>query len=112
MPELYLSINLVIVVALLITALWTRETDPPVGGPRATALTTGRGVADAPEPVRCYLDRNPLRSSARQAQRDRRPFRDLEAALSANYTAKLEQAIRTIRVGPPSGARPTDQAAG
>jgi hypothetical protein len=112
MPEVYLSINLVIVVVLLITALWIRETGPPVGEPRATALMTGRGVADAPAASCCTLDRNPLRSSAWQAQRDRGPFRDLEASLSASYAAQLEQALRTIRVGPPAGARPTDQAAG
>jgi hypothetical protein len=103
MPEVYLSINLVLVVVLLIAALWTRQTGPPVGEPRATALMTGRGVADAPAAARCNLDRNSLRSSAWQPQRDRRPFRDLEATLSASYTAKLEQAIRTIRVGRPPG---------
>jgi hypothetical protein len=110
MPEFCLY--LVFVVTLLITALWTRETGPPVGEPRATALTTGRGVGDAPVAARCNRDRAPLRSSALPPQRDRRPFRDLQATLSASYAAKLEQAIRTIRVGPPAGARPTDQAAG
>jgi hypothetical protein len=110
MPELYLY--LVVVVALLITALWTRETGPPAGESRATALTTGRGVGDAPVAARCNPDRAPLRSSALQHPRDRRPFRDLQATLSASYAAKLEQAIRTLRVGPPAGARPTDQAAG
>jgi hypothetical protein len=110
MPAFYLY--LVYVAALLITALWTRETDPPVGEPRAAALTTGRGVADAPAAARGNLDRAPLRSSAVQPQRDRRPYRDLQATLSASYAARLEQAIRTIRVGPPAGGRPTDQAAG
>jgi hypothetical protein len=110
MPEVYLY--LVFVVVLLIRALWTREIDPPVGEPRATALTTGRGVGDAPVAARCNLDRAPLRSSDLPPQRDRRPFRDLQATLSASYAAKWEQAIRTIRIGAPAGARPTDQAAG
>jgi hypothetical protein len=108
MPEFYLY--LVFVMVLLMTALWARETGPPVGEPRATAPTTGRAVGDAPAAARCNLDRAPLRSSALPPQRDRRPFRDLEAALSANYAARLEQAVRTIRGSPPAGARPTDQA--
>jgi hypothetical protein len=112
MPEVYLSINLVIVMVLLLMTLWEQQTDPPVRKPRATALMTGRGVADGASATRCNIDLNPLRSSAWQPQRDRRRFRDLEAALSASYSAKLEQAIQTIRVSPPAGARPTDQAAG
>ena len=100
MPQVYLLVNLVIVVVLLITALWTQETGPPVGEPRATALLTGRGVTDVPMAARGNLDRNPLRSSAWQPQRDLRPFSDLQATLSASYTAKVEQAIRTIRVDP------------
>jgi hypothetical protein len=110
MPAFYLS--MVFVVTLLITVLWARQTGPSDGEPRGTAPTTGWGVGDAPVAARCNLDRARLRRSAWQPQRDRRPFRDLEATLSASYAAKLEQAIRTIRVGPPAGARPTDQAAG
>jgi hypothetical protein len=90
---------LLFVVVLLATALWTRETGRPVGEPRGPARTTG-------------LDRILLRSSALQPQRDRRPFRDLQAALSASYAGKLQQAIRTIRIGPPAGARRTDEATG
>jgi hypothetical protein len=109
-PVFYLY--LVMVVVMLIMALRTRETGPPVGEPRATALRTGRGVADAPLAARCHVDRSPLRSSAWQPRRDPRAFPDLQATLSASYAAKWEQAIRTIRVGPPAGAWPTDQAAG
>jgi hypothetical protein len=110
MPEVYLYV--VYVVVLLITALRTRETGPPVGNPRGTARATGSGAGDAPAAARCDLDRAPARSSALQPQHDRGPFRDLQATLSASYAARLEQAIRTIRVGPPAGVRPTDQAAG
>jgi hypothetical protein len=109
-PAFYLY--LAVVGALLIRALWPREADPPVGEPRATARTTGRGVGEAWVAARCNLDRAPLWSSALPPRRDRRPFRDLQATLSARYAARLEQAIRTIRVGPPAGARPTNQAAG
>jgi hypothetical protein len=97
MPACYLY--LVFVVVLLITALRTRETGPPVGELRPAALTTGRGVGDDPA-VRCHLDRVPLRSAAWPTHHGRRPFQDLEATLSAGYTARLEQAIRTIRVDP------------
>jgi hypothetical protein len=96
MPELYLY--LVCVVVVFITALWRRQTGPPVGEPRATALTTGRGVGDAPVVARYNLDRDSARSSALPPQRDRWPFLDLQATLSASYAARLEQAIRTIRV--------------
>jgi hypothetical protein len=109
-PAFYLY--LVVVGTLLIRALWPRETDPPAGKPRTTALTTGRGVADAPVAARGDLDRAPLWSSAWPPRRDQRPFRDLQATLSARYAARLEQAIRTIRARPPAGTRPTDQAAG
>jgi hypothetical protein len=109
MPELYLY--LVFVVVVFITALWRRETDPPVGEPRATARTTGRGVGDVSVAARCILDWASLRSSAVPPQRDRRSFHDLQATLSASYAAKLERALRTIRVGPSAGVRPTDQAA-
>ena len=83
---------------VFITALWRRQTGPLVSKPRATALTTGRGVGDAPLAARYNLDRTSLRSSAMPPQRDRQPFRDLQAALTASYAARLEQAIRTIRV--------------
>ena len=110
MPAVYLY--LVIVVALLFTGLRTRETDPPVGGPHATTRMTGRGVGDASLAARCHLDRASLRGPALPPQPGRRPFRDLQATLSARYAARLEQAIRTIRARPPAEARPTDQAAG
>jgi hypothetical protein len=112
MPELYLSIMLAIVGVLLITALLTRETDPPAGDPRDAALRAGPDAGGSPAAAWCDLDRNALRNSARQAPRGNRPFRDLEAALSASYAARLEQAVRRIRIGPSAGARPTDQAAG
>jgi hypothetical protein len=109
MPDTFsLSMILVLIVALLIAALWTRD----VGEPGAAASMTARGFADAAvAAARCNLDGNPLRGYAWQAQRDRGPFKDLEAALSASYAATFEQAIRTIRVGPPVDWRPTDEAA-
>ena len=109
-PAFYLPMNLVIVVVLLIASLWIRETDLGVGEPHGTALPTGRG-ADAPVAARCNRDRAPWRSWAWQPQRDRRPFRDLQATLSASYAARVERAIQTIRIGAPAGTRPTDQAA-
>jgi hypothetical protein len=98
MPVVY--VYLVVVVALLIIGLWTREADPPADEPRATARTTERGVVDASVAARCNLDPAPL---AVLPPRDRRLFRELQATLSASYAARLEQAIRTIRVGPPPG---------
>ena len=98
-PAFYLY--LVVVGALLIRALWPRETNPPIGEPRATAGPTGRGVGEASVAACCNLDRAPLWSSALPHRRDRRPFRDLQATLSARYVARLEQAIRTIRAHPP-----------
>jgi hypothetical protein len=109
MPVFYLY--LLFVVVLLITALWTRQTGPLLGESRVTVLTTERDVGDAPVTTRCNLDWAPLRSFAWFHQRDHRSFHDLQATLSASYAAKWEQAIRTIRVGAPPGARSTDQAA-
>jgi hypothetical protein len=99
MPQFYL--HLVLVAALLIAALCTRKTAPSVRDPRATELTTGWGVGDAPVVTRCNLDWPPLRSSAWPPQRDCRLFRDLEATLAASCTAKFEQAIQAIRIGSP-----------
>ena len=110
MPVVYLYLAFVAV--LLLTAIWTRETGPPIGEPRATVLTTGQDVGDAPVAARCHLDRATFRRSALQPQHDRQRFRDLQATLSARYGAMLEQAIRTIRAGPPAAAGPTDQATG
>ncbi len=110
-PAFYLSMNLVIVVVLFIASRWIRETDRGVGEPHSKALPTERGVADAPVAAGCNRDRAPWQSSAWQPQRDRRPFRDLQATLSANYAARVERAIQTIRIGAPAGTRPTDQAA-
>jgi hypothetical protein len=107
----YLSMNLVIVVVLFIASLWIRETDLGVGEPHGKALPTGRGVGDAPAAAGCNRDRAPWRSSAWQPQRDRRPFRDLQATFSASYAAKVERAIRTIRTGTPAGSRPNARAA-
>jgi hypothetical protein len=109
-PGLYLYLALVGV--FLLMALWPRETGPPVGDTTRTALETERGGCDAPVAARHHLDRAPFRNSAWQPQRDRRPFRDLQTTLSANYAARVERAIQTIRIGAPAGARPTDQAAG
>jgi hypothetical protein len=111
-PAFYLSMNLVIVGVLFIASLWIRETDLGVREPHGTALPIGRGVADAPVAAGCNRDRAPWRSSAWPPQRDRRPFRDLQTTLSASYSARVERAIQTIRIGEPAGARPTDQAAG
>ena len=111
MMNLYLSIHLAIVVALLIRALRIRETDPPVGQPCGTARPAEEG-AGSPVAARCRHDRAPLPNSALELPPDRRPFHDLQATLSASYTARLEQAIRTIQVGTPARTRPTDEAAG
>ena len=109
MPDTFsLSMILVLLAALVVAALLTRET----GEPGAAASMTARGFADAAAATRCNLDGSLLRSSAWQAKRDRGPLKDLEAALSASYAAKFEQAIRTIPVGPPVEWRPTDQAPG
>jgi hypothetical protein len=98
MPDpFFVSMYLVIIVALLVAALWTQD----ASAHRADAAMTARGFADAAAAARFNLDGNPLRSSAWQAPRDRGAFQDLEAALSASYAARFEQAIRTIRVGPP-----------
>jgi hypothetical protein len=103
MLQTYLSINLVIVVVLLLTALWARETCPSGSEPSATALTTGQGLGDAAAA---------RRSNLLPPRRDRRPFRHLQATLSLRYAARVEQAIRTIRIGPYAAARAKDQAAG
>jgi hypothetical protein len=110
-PAFYLSMNLVIVVVLVIASLWIRETDLGVGEPHGKARPTGRGVGDPPVAAGCNRDRVPWRSSAWQPQRDRRPFRDLQAILSASYAAKVERAIQPIRSSAPAGTRPTARAA-
>jgi hypothetical protein len=107
-PELYYY--LAYLIALLVMALWTRESDPPVGGPRTAAQKSLQGVRDSPVASRCNLERVPLRSSAVQRRHGPRPLRDLEAALSASYASKLEQALRTIRINHSAKARPTDRA--
>jgi hypothetical protein len=109
MPEFYLYLT--VVGTLLIVALWTRQTDTSVGEPRDTAQTTGKGGGDAQVAGGRNPDRAPWRTSSWHPQAHRRLFRDLEATLPARYAARLEQAIRTIRVGPPAGGRPTDQPA-
>jgi hypothetical protein len=101
MPASYLY--LAFVVALLIMALWAREPGAPAGNPRGTTLATGRGLDDARVAAQGNHDRTPLWGSAWPSQRDGRPFRDLEATLSASYVVRFEQAIRTIRV--PLGGR-------
>jgi hypothetical protein len=98
-PEFYLYLGFV--VALLIAALWTREAGAPVDEPGATGPTAGRGGGGSVF-ARGKLGRGPFRSFGRQPQRGR-PFRDLQATLSAGYAAKLEQAIRMIRIDPPAG---------
>ena len=82
------------VVTLFLTAVWNRERNPP----RGTARTTGPGVADVPLAARGNLDWARLQSAAWPRPRDRRLFRDLQAALSAAYAVMLEQAVRTIRL--------------
>jgi hypothetical protein len=100
LPELHCYLALV--VALFATALWTRGTGP-TGGELC--------IADAEQAARCNLDPASLWRSVVQCQDDQ-PFRDLEAALSARYAAKLEQAFRSIVFFPRAGARPTDRAGG
>ena len=95
-------IILVIAAVFVVATLWTRE----ICESGVAASMTARGFADAAAAARCNLDRNPLRSFAWQAQCDRGPFEDLEAALSASRAATFEQAIRTIQVGAPVGALP------
>jgi hypothetical protein len=117
MNDIFLSMPvlcpyLVFLVALLFAALWARETSPPAGEFRGTVQTTGRGVGDAVMATGCDLDFSPLRGPTLQPQHDHGPFRDLQAALSASYAARSEQALRSIRSGAPAGARPTGKVAG
>ena len=109
MPEVYLYRALV--VTSLIAALWTHEPLSAVGTPGRRSLRTGWDAGDDLVAARCNLDRAPLPGPDWQPQGDRRPFRDLQAALSASYTARVERAIQTIRIGALAGTRPTDQAA-
>jgi hypothetical protein len=109
-PEAYLY--LVPVAVLILTTLWTPKTGPPAGESGATALMTGRGVVDPPAAARWDLGQDPLGVSGWQSRGACRPFWDLQAALSASYAARLEQAIRTIRDGTPVEAGPIDQAEG
>ena len=109
MPEVYLYLALV--VTFLIAALWTREPLSAVGTPGRRVLRTGWDASNDPVAAWCDLDRAPLPGFAWQPQRDRGPFPDLQATLSAGYAAKVERAIQNIRIGAPAGTRPTDQAA-
>ena len=109
MPDTFsVSMFLVILVVLLVAAPWTRD----AGEHRADAAMTARGLAEAAAAARCNFDGNSLRSSDWPGHHGRRPFEDLAAALSASYAAKFEQAVRTIRVGPPGDWWPTDQTPG
>ena len=110
MPEVYLYLALV--VTLLIAALWRREPLSAVGTPGRRVLRTGWDAGDDPVAAWCNLDRAPLPGFAWQPQRDRGPFPDLQATLSASYAARLEQALRSIRGGAAAGARPTGKVAG
>jgi len=117
MKDIFLSIPgvyvyLALVVTFLIAALWPRESLSAVGTPGRRVLRTGWDAGDDAVAAWRNIDRAPLPGFAWQPQRDRRHFRDLQAALSASYTARVERAIQTIRIGGPAGARPTDQAAG
>jgi hypothetical protein len=109
MPEVYLYLALV--VTFLIAALWTREPHSAVGTPGRRVLRTGWDVGDDPVAAWCNLDRAPLPGFTRQPRRDRRPFRDLQATLSASYAARVERAIQTIWISAPAGTRPTARAA-
>ena len=110
MPEFYLY--LMFVVMSVIMALWTRQAGPPVAEPRATAPTMGRVSATSRWQYVAASTGPPCGVAPCSPSATARPFADLEATLRASYSAMLEQAIRTIRLGPPAGARPTDQAAG
>jgi hypothetical protein len=94
MPEFYLY--LAFLMTLLTTALWTGESDPPADEPRVRALKA-RGIADIRGAVRGSRDPAPLPSSALLPERERRPFRDLQATLLASCAVRSEQAQRTIR---------------
>jgi hypothetical protein len=108
-PGVYLYLALV--VTFLIAALWPRAPLSAVGTPGRRALPTGWDAGGDLVAAGCNLDRAPVPGPAWQPQRDRRHFRDLQAALSASYTARMERAIQTIRIGALAGARPTEQAA-
>jgi hypothetical protein len=85
----------------LLAAVCTRPGGPAAGGPRAPAPTAGRA---APAPRRRHAaawNRPPYGVPPCGPAPTARLFRDLQASLSAGYAAKLEQAIRTIRAGPP-----------
>ena len=103
---------LAFVVVSLLAALWTRQPGPAVGKPRAAAPTTGRPSAALWWQHVATSTGFPGGAPPRNPGATARPYSDLQATLSATYAAELEQAIRTIRVGAPSEARPTEQAAG
>jgi hypothetical protein len=109
MPELYLYPACL--VAWLLAALWTREPSPPGGCSPATVPTAGQPLGDAPVTAGENLDWALYPSSVVQPRCAGRPFQDLEATLSASYAARVEQAIRTIRIDPPAGAVGTTSAA-
>jgi hypothetical protein len=109
-PEVYFY--LVIVAVLFVAALWTRPTDPRAAQPRATIPAIGREPATPRWQHAATTTVPPGGVAARSPGADARPFSDFNAALSASDAGKLEKAVTTIRIGLPTGASPTDRAAG
>jgi len=100
-PAFYLY--LAAVVAMLVAAFWNRQADPPVGETDATTPPTG--------PLSVTSRWRQVGPSAFPRRRPGGRFHELQANLSADYVAGLEQAIRTIRAEPYADG-PTDRAAG
>ena len=104
-PGFYFYLAFVLI--LLLPSLLTRQTDPPLGEPRATALTTGRMPAMLRrQPVATWTE-IPCGGALRTSSATARPFPDVEDTISARYAARLEPAIRKIRIGPFAWAWPT-----
>jgi hypothetical protein len=96
MPAFY--VYLVFVGPLLITALLTRESGPPVGEPRPTARTAGQGLHAPPSAARFSSNRVGVRERALPRGPASGPYRGLHAALSADYASKVDQAITRVRL--------------
>ena len=85
----------------LLAAVCTRPSGPPVGGPRAPAPTAGRASPTHRQQYAAAWTGPPGGVPPCGPGPTARVFRDLQATLSAGYAATVEQAIRTIRLGPP-----------